>query len=232
MPPFATILKVYRTSDGKPLDKEAVIGFYRNHFQGKGWEEGIFKRRGDEPYLSMETHVFEDLPDKTRIQVSGEFYLWVAPKEGMLTTYMVQSRISSTDQSTLDSVQAMIARLQAAASGAGYETIKANSDSGWVKDYENEYLIDRSLFTLTLRGAKGHPHLDPSQYLIVSIRVYRDVEIAESERKLQQNLNDHNMIQYDTVGRNGKVVVTIVDYYFGRRKEVVNSIMSALVPGL
>lgn len=229
MPPFATSLKVYRTSDGKPIEKEVVIGFYREHFQGRGWKEGIFKRRGDEPYLSMRTDVCESLPDGTRIQVSGEFYLWVAAKEGMLTAYMVQWRISSTDQSTLNSVQAIIARLQGAASEAGYETIKVESDTGWEKDYENEYLIDRRLFTLTMKGAKGLLDLDPSQYLRVAIRVYRDMEIAEVERKLLHNQIDHNVIQYGPVGRNGKVVITIVDYYYGNHKEVVNSILSALV---
>jgi hypothetical protein len=76
-PPFGTIMQVFRTTDGRPLDKEAVIAFYRDAFERKGWKEGIFNRQKEEPYLSMRTDVFEALPDGTRIQIAGDFtYGW------------------------------------------------------------------------------------------------------------------------------------------------------------
>jgi hypothetical protein len=77
--PFATIVEVFRTTDGRPLDKQAVIAFYRDALQHNGWKQGIFNRKSDEAYLSMPTDVVEALPDGTRIQIAGDFSLWVAP---------------------------------------------------------------------------------------------------------------------------------------------------------
>src|SRR5262249_11554943 len=110
IPPIGTITEVYRTTDGRPLDKEAVISFYRDALGHKGWKEW----HKEETYLSMHTNIFED-HDGTRIQVAGDFYLWVAPLDGMIIVYQKQWRISSPGQATYNAVQAMIKRLEEAA---------------------------------------------------------------------------------------------------------------------
>ena len=42
-PPFGTIMEVFRTKDRRPLDKDAVLVFYRDALEHQGWKEGIFK---------------------------------------------------------------------------------------------------------------------------------------------------------------------------------------------
>jgi hypothetical protein len=77
--PVATIVEVFRTTDGRPLNTESVISFYRTALGTKGWKQGISNRQQDEPYLSMRTDLVETLPDRTQIQLAGDFYLWIAP---------------------------------------------------------------------------------------------------------------------------------------------------------
>ena len=99
-PPFASYIEVYRTTDGRPLDKAAVIAFYRDALQSRGWKQGIFRGQKGEAYLAMRTDMLEGLPDGTRIQIAGNFYLWIAPADGMMTVFQKQWRISSADQGT------------------------------------------------------------------------------------------------------------------------------------
>jgi hypothetical protein len=180
-PPFGTIMEVFRTTDGRPLDKEAVIAFYRDVLEHNGWKEGIFRRQRDEAYLSMRTDVFENLPDGTRIQLAGDFYLWVAPRDGMMTIYLRQWRISSTDQVTHDSVQAMARRLMEAAPKAGYRAAKVSSDGKWKTDFENEYLVDRVLYALVPSDAPSSIDA-PEGTLIVTLLTYRDADLAAGEK--------------------------------------------------
>ena len=36
-------MEVFRTKDRRPLDKDAVLVFYRDALEHQGWKEGIFK---------------------------------------------------------------------------------------------------------------------------------------------------------------------------------------------
>ena len=174
-------MEVFHTTDGRPLDKEAVLAFYRDALEHNGWKVGIFSRQKDEPYLSMRTDVFETLPDGTRIQIAGSFYLWVAPLDGMITVYLQQWRISSIDQATHDSAQAMEKRLIEAAPKVGYCVAKVSSDSRWKIDFENEYLVDRVLYALVPSAAPTSMDA-PEGTLILTLLTYRDAELATGEK--------------------------------------------------
>jgi hypothetical protein len=204
-PPFGTIMQVFRTTDGRPLDKEAVIAFYRGALEDNGWKEGVFSRQKDEAYLSMRTDVFEALPDGTRIQLAGDFYLWVAPRDGMITVYLRQWRISSIDQVTHDSVQAMEKHLIAAAPKVGYRASKMSSDGKWKTDFENEYLVDRVLYALVPHDAP--PSMDaPEGTLIVTLLTYRDADLAAAEKTRREQEFSCTRCSANV---KGKILVTI-----------------------
>ena len=220
-PPFGTMVEVFRTTDGRPIDKEAVIAFFREALEHNGWKEGIFKRQKDGAYLSMRTDVFEDLPDGTRIQIAGGFYLWVAPRDRMITVYLHQWRISSTDQATHNSLQAMVSRLIQAAPKAGYRVEKVYSDSGWKTDFENEYLVDRVLYALI----PGEPQLSidaPEGTLIVTLLTYRDADVAAGEKARREK---ELLSSRFNVAVKGKTVVTVAG---DAAKEKTASILSAV----
>lgn len=204
-PPFGTIMQVFRTTDGRPLDKEAVITFYRDALEHNGWKEGIFSRQKDEAYLSMRTDVFENLPDGTRIQVAGYFYLWVAPRDGMMTIYLRQWRISLIDQVTHDSVQAMEKRLIEAAPKAGYRAAKVYSDGKWKIDFENEYVVDRVLYALVPSDARSLIDA-PEGTLIVTLLTYRDADLAAGEKARREQ--EFSCTRCSAAVK-GKILVTI-----------------------
>ncbi|MCU1266269.1 MAG: hypothetical protein JWM21_2587 [Acidobacteria bacterium] len=181
-PPFATRWLVYRTADGGRLDKEKVIAFYRSILENKGWRDDIFKRRGDEAYLGMQVHVFENLTDGTRIQLSGKFYLWVAPQDGIYSILLDEWRISAFDQQTLNNVNRIVGALESLAAKRGYSVQKVYEDGNWDKDYENEYLIDRIPFALIARSSTG-PHPASNQYIELVVLTYRDSAGAEDEAR-------------------------------------------------
>ena len=189
-PPFASYMEVYRTTNGRPLDKTAVIAFYRDALQSRGWKDGIFKGQKGEPYLAMRTDMLEHLPDGTRIQIAGEFYLWIAPANGMMTVFQKQWRISSIDQGTHDELNAMVARLIDAAPKAAYRVMRVSLDQGgWKADYENEYLVDRVLYELIPTNAPSAGPIDaPAGTLTLAFLSYRDANIAAAERNQREAL--------------------------------------------
>jgi hypothetical protein len=226
--PVATIVEVFRTTDGRPLNTESVISFYRTALGTKGWKQGISNRQQDEPYLSMRTDLVETLPDRTQIQLAGDFYLWIAPRDGMFTVYMKQWRISSIDQATHDSLQTVIGNLMNAAPRAGYRPMKVASDTDWPTDYENEYLVDRVLYALVPPGA-GNPLDGPPGTLIVSLMTYRDVEIAKAEEaRRQQEFKSRATPHYAAIAAaKGKTLVTIVG---DAAEDKLGMLMKTLLP--
>lgn len=181
-PPFATWMLVYRTVDGSRLDKEKVIAFYRSYLESKGWKDDIFKRRGDEGYLGMRVDLAEDLDDKTHIQLSGNFYMWVAPQDGMYTVLLDQWRHCSVDQQTRNSLNKIVASLEGIVAKRDYRAQQSYSDGEWDKDYENEYLIERVRFSL-FPDKSTHENLDTNKLITLIVLTYRDAAIADEEAK-------------------------------------------------
>lgn len=206
--PFGTSFRVYKTGDGGTLEKERVITFFREHLTSKGWKENIFKRREDEPYLGMSIHLFENMNNGARIQLSGKFYLWIAPRDGMYTILLDQWRISTPGQENLNYLHKVESSLHNIATKAGYHSQKVASDSEWVRDFENEYLIDRRRFNFNVKGASG-PHLGIGQFIDLIILNYRDPVIAEIEAKrfLPLSTNNGERVMIFPVSRISTVVV-------------------------
>lgn len=234
--PFATSLLVYRTADGGSLDKEKLIAFYRNYLESKGWKDDIFKRRGDEGYLGLRVDLFENLVDGTRIQLSGNFYLWVAPQDGSYTILMDQWRISSYDQATLNNVAKCIASLEGIGAKRNYRVSKVYSGGDWARDYENEYLIDRVPFTFIADKSAG-PHPSSNQLIQLIILTYRDATIAEDEARrfrapTATNLSEGKAILdlstiFNVVVVRNKTVLLIQDSS-GKQREAVTQIAAEL----
>ncbi len=205
--PFAARLEVYIAKHGKSLSRESVLAFYRDELSNKGWKDGIFKGQKSEPYLSMQAQVSENLQDGSRIQVAGDFYLWVAPHDGMITVYLKQWRVSTSDQATHNLLQGMAERLTEAALKSGYGTQRVASDDRWTSDFENEYLVDRILYCLAPNGAK--PSMDaPPGTVTVSLLTYREAGDALAERTLREQKYKSSMRPYG-IDVKDKILVTI-----------------------
>lgn len=227
MLPFGTVVKIYRTRSGKPLDADAVIAFYREYFERKGWKEGIFKRQDREPYLALTTQVYENPTDGTHIQAAAEFYLWLAPKDGMFTVYMRHHRISQADNSTRKSLSDATESLQHEAESVGYGAHPANVETGWEEAYGNEYLIDRKLFVLVSKQFRGPRHPDESKLIQVSFMTFRDAGIAEIERDIQQKMLQ-GRFGYGVAATKGKLLILLYDAS-GQQTRIVDQIMKAVV---
>lgn len=234
-PPFATSLLVYRTADGGRLDKEKVIAFYRSFLESKGWKDDIFKRRGDEGYLGLRVDLSEDLRDGTHIQLVGNFYLWVAPQDGIYSILLDQWRLSKVDQETLSYVSKVIGSLEGIGAKRNYRVQKVYLDSGWDRDYENEYLIDRVGFMFFADKSVG-PNPGSNQMLYLTILTYRDSATAQDEaRRLSPpapNLSDGKVIlnlstSFNVVVVRNKTVLLIRDYS-GKQREAVTGIAADL----
>lgn len=195
--PFATSVLVYRTADGGRLDKEKVIAFYRSYLESKGWKDDIFKRRGDEGYLGLRVDLFENLADGTRIQLSGNFYLWVAAQDGIYSILLNQWRLSRPDQDTLNRVSKFVGSLEGIGAKRNYRVQKVYSDGEWDRDYENEYLLDRVRFMFIADKSAG-PHPRADQMIDLIILTYSDSAIAEDEagrlRDSATNLSDGRQV--------------------------------------
>ncbi len=181
-PPFATSMFVYRTADGRDLDKEKVITFYNSYLTSRGWKEDIFRRQGEEAYLGMSVDVFEQFPENSRIQLSGKFYLWVSPKDGVYTMLLDQWRISSLGQSKINYLAKVAGALDSIGTRHGYIVQKVSTDGEWSRDYENEFLIDRARYSFISKEAKG-PHPGEGQHISLFILTYPDLAIAEEEAR-------------------------------------------------
>lgn len=234
-PPFATSLLVYRTADGGRLDKEKVIAFYRSYLESKGWKDDIFQRRGDEGYLGLRVDLAENLSDGTRIQLSGTFYLWVAPQDGIYSILLDQWRVSAVDQATLNNVSKFVGSLKGIGAKRNYRVQKVYTDGEWDRDYENEYLIDRVRFSLIADKSAG-PHPGPNQTIDLIILSYRDSAIAEDEagrlRASATNLSDDRQIRLPSTSFNVVIVrsktVLLIRDYSGMQREAVTRIAADL----
>ncbi len=225
--PFAIVTRVYKTKDNNPLDKERVIAFFSDALTKKGWIKGIFERRGDEPYLSLRTQVYQSSKDEAYVHVAGEFYLWIAPKDGMYTVFMRQWRISRPDQQSTQQVAKIIEALKGTDKAITYdhETLKVYSDSGWEQDHENEYLVGRELFTVLDKAFQHSPHGDPRGMISISILTYRDAQTAkfEMDRRIKQN----GIFRQATIITIGKSMIGIRDHS-SKQRERVNNIAERL----
>ncbi len=238
--PFAIVTRVYKTKDNSPLDKEHVIAFFSNALTKKGWIKGISERKGDDPYLSLRTQVYQSSKHEAYVHVAGEFYLWIAPKDGMYTVFMRQWRISRPDQQSTQQVARIIEALEGTdkAITFDHETLKVYSDSGWEQDHENEYLVGRELFTVLDKAFQNTPHGDPRGTLSISILTYRDAETAKAEMDRRKTPNGVSPLPitsgqtsitiplpvrgHEAIITIGKNVVIIKDHSSQQQKRVEN----------
>lgn len=183
-PPFATSLKVFKTKDGSSFRKEDVIRFYKEYYEGRGWQKGIAERQGDEPYLGLRVQVYEPDGAQTQIHVAGTLYLWVAPQDGMLTVYMHQWRISSLKQSSQDLYKKIEETLKKTSGGINYSILQAYTYSDWEEFYKNEYLVDCKKFTLFSESnlSRGSD-IDETGRIHATLLAYRDSAVAQEQAK-------------------------------------------------
>jgi hypothetical protein len=203
--PFITFLRVYRTTNGSSLNVDTVISFYESHFKGKGWKESIDKRIPPEPYVAFRVDVFENLIN--HVQVSGNISFWIAPRDGMLTVFCEQWRISGPNTQTRDRVTMLLKTLTNLAEEFYYKMEKIYYTSQWLEYYENEYLIDCSASTLFDTHIKHHSCMDTEGMIDATILTYKDSTIAHAEaERIREQWNDNIGVETSRLGPNAFLV--------------------------
>ncbi len=215
-PPFGTLTRVYKTSDGGALDAAKVTAFFDESLRAKGWTTDDPQAQPN--FLVMRTQVYENPPDGTRIQVAGNFKVWVAPKDGMLTVWMQQWRISQTDQNTQTQVGAIVEKLRDFAGNQRPEDGFGEANSlSWEEDYTNEYLIERQQFSLTDSTVERKFDIGSQGIIFVSILIYRDAEIARQE--LKQRSRNWSSGAFDGIVI-GKSLLIMQDRSFKQKEKI------------
>ena len=217
-PPLATLVRVYKTSDGSALDAAKVAAFFNESLRAKGWTS-------DDPQqipnlLALQTQVYENLPDGAYIQVAGQFKVWVAPQDGMFTIWMEQWHNSRLDQKTRSQVSTIVEKLKEFAQTQPTKNSLGNANAlGWDTDYANEYLIEKQQFSMIDPTQKSKFDIGSEGILDISILTYRDAEVAQQE--LEQRLRDgYLMPRFANAVIIGKSLVIIEDHSFKQKEKV------------
>jgi hypothetical protein len=235
--PFVTVEKIFKTRDGKSLDAEAVLEFYRKQLLAKGWASSGGSIKG-EHHLRMRVNVGEDLPDRTHIQLGGDFYLLIAPKDGLLITFMRQWRHSNTDQVTSTRRSQILARLDVLAQRLNYRKSKVYSGGPWESHFSDEYIIDWEMFSLWDNAAKNATDINPIGEVNLQLMTYRDADIASVEQQryldqdkpLRQGTYVHLPVSrpgFREIIRKEKILI-IIENPGADRQEIVKKLASGL----
>jgi hypothetical protein len=222
--PFVTVEKIYQVKDGKSLDPIEVIKFYREYFQKKGWK--ISEMGGaPEHSLRMAVSIYENLAEQAYIHATGDFYLLVAPKDGILLTFLRQWRISHPNQMTRNQVSTILARLDSLAQKNNYSKYKVQAGGPWERRYENEYLTSWELFCLSDNSAKGSDFY-PEGHIDIELMTYRDAAIARLAEFALGTGPDESSAYRQKV-RIGNIVI-VIDSALRDRREFVEKLADGL----
>jgi hypothetical protein len=222
-PPFATSLKVLKTTDGSALSKEAVIKFYQDYYLGRGWQKGIDERQGDEPYLELRVQVYDPDAAQAQVHVAGTFHLWVAPQDGMLTIYMEQWRISSLKQTSQNIYTKIEEKLRKKSEEMNYSFLKAYTYSNWEDFYQNEYLVICKVFGLYDKTRTyGYDNTMGTGSINVTLLAYKNSAVANEQAKAF--IEDDVLGNFRKIARRDNILVL-----FDTRDASQTNIVSRLV---
>ncbi|MFA5779540.1 MAG: hypothetical protein WC947_05350 [Elusimicrobiota bacterium] len=224
--PFANILKIYKTKDGSALNKNEVINFYEKYYKERGWKDGIFKRNGDDPYLSLMVDFYSPSKSEPEIHIAGYFYLWVSPKDGMYTVFMKQWRHVMLGQRTSDLIYNITQILPTVADESGYKIQKAEEWSGWEGYYQNEYLVEHILYTLFKNDSDQSRNDDPTRCFDLLILTYKNNEVAKVEagrikEKIGISIKGHTILIIDNI-------MLHFDDRFNKHEKAINKITTLI----
>jgi hypothetical protein len=179
--PFFRTLRIYKTEDGKSLNPEELIQFYKTYFYEKGWKDApVYKREGNEPYLGLSIQIY----DPPTVHAVGDFYIWIFPQDGMFTIYMEQWRIS--DDPYKDKTIQIINALKSKAQEMNYSVTPACEFGNWLDYYSNEYLADCQVFMLADKSIENRSCIDPKGRINATILTYTSIDTATSAREKEE----------------------------------------------
>ena len=235
--PFSRRIRVFKTEDGSPVDPNSVIDFYDDFYRQRGWIDGISERKGDEPYLTLRIHGGKGQNETSFIQYAGDLYLWVAPKDGMITVYMGIWRNSGLGQSASDTLRKTEKALQTTGSEMGYR-ISSGWSPGWLNEsYRNEYFIEIKQYTLNRNSypqGEGLSHCLGSRGKIrVTFLAYKDAAVASEVA--QELESEHGVRELGILRKNMRSIPADVDidthkfYSRGQKKVLQKDFMVILI---
>lgn len=180
-PPFATILRVYKTKDGSPYNKENVISFYRDYYGKRGWKNSVQARIGDEPYLALSVSVHDPNGEDSKIMVSGDLQIWFSPQDGMLTLYMKQWRVSSLTQPAQRKYWRTLKKLETLADEMNYSARQPSMHGRWLKYFPNENLVKHTVYSMN-KKSDSSPHGQDT--IEIDFLAYKNSRAAEKQARI------------------------------------------------
>lgn len=183
-PPFTTLTFILQTESGDQLDAAKVIEFYKEVFLKKGWKQAEpLNQAPQESSLIMQSCFYNS---DTGQNITGQFCLYVAAKDGLITLYLSQWRNSYAGQNTTDLFSSLTKQLNEVEK-EGYLRYYSNGElQRWEYFFEDENFIEGMFYNWTTEDT-------PRSIVEAIIAVYTD---EQSAQKAKNNLlSKDNLIE-------------------------------------
>jgi hypothetical protein len=180
--PEARILRIYRTNDGRALDPEAVVDFFRRTLEPRGWKDDVWARKGTENYLGLRFDVARQEGDGGFTRVAQSLAIWIAPKDGMYTLAIRRWAISRPSQEDLNRTAAIRRVIEEVAGERGYKVQQAWGGR-WQEPLESEHLAQRTLLGVSHPDRVTGSCVDGRGHISIDLLTYTSATAAEAERR-------------------------------------------------
>jgi hypothetical protein len=178
--PFVTTFTVLKTQDGSPLPEEDVLKYYRGYYEKRGWKQSVFHEPTSEPYLELQLDLTQPAHPYFAVHLAGRLYLWVAPKDGMITVFVYQWRNSSVEGRLFNQVFTSLVKTSKA---LGYSLKEVEPQSSWAKYYEDENLVRMKALCFARPSDKTGSGTDREMAIAATILAYKDPAAAAEHRE-------------------------------------------------
>jgi len=179
-PPFTTLTFMLRSESGDPLDAAKVVEFYRELLLSKGWKETEPPEvASSESSLTLRSRFYNS---DTGQNITGQFSLYVAAKDGLITLYLSQWRNSYGGQNITDLFDSLAEKLNEVEK-EGYLKYYSNGElQRWEYFFEDENFVEGMFYDWITED-------NPRSIVEAVIGVYID-EMSAQKAKNSLSSND------------------------------------------
>jgi hypothetical protein len=181
-PPFSALTFILRTESGDLLDAAKVVEFYREFLLSKGWKEAEPPEpASSEPSLTLRSRFYNS---GTGQNITGQFSLYVAAREGLITLYLSQWRNSYAGQNITDLLGGITKQLNEVEKD-GYLKYYSNGElQRWEYFFEDENFIEGIFYAWITED-------NPRSIVEAVIAAYTD---ELSAQKAKNSLSSNNVL--------------------------------------
>ncbi len=174
-PPFAALTLILRSENGDPLDAVKVVEFYRELLLKKGWSETEPPEVSlNDNSLTLQSRFYNS---GTGQNVTGQFRLYAAAKDGLITLYLSQWRNSYAGQDATDLFDSLTEKLNEIEKD-GYLKYYSNGElHRWEYFLEDENFIEGMFYSWITED-------DPRSIVEAIAAVYTDEQSAQKAKNI------------------------------------------------